>query len=62
MYRVTQTRYKAASSTLFGDSPSGKRIPLLIGLWDLARNGSQHAREKAARVFCDAEEPRATTQ
>jgi hypothetical protein len=47
---------------LLGDSPAGKDVPLLIGRRELARDGCQHASEKAASVFCDAEEPRATTQ
>src|SRR5437588_9526884 len=61
MHRVAQSRNEAASSPLFGDCPAGKLVPLLIGRWELARDGCQHACEKAASVFCDAEEPRATT-
>jgi hypothetical protein len=62
MYRVAQSRDEAASSPLLGNRPAGKRVPLLIGLWKLARDSCQHACEKAASIFCDAEEPRATTQ
>src|SRR6266704_2452676 len=62
MHRVAQSRNEAASSPLFGDRPAGKLVPLLIGRRELARDGCQHACEKAASVFCDAEEPRAATQ
>jgi hypothetical protein len=62
MYWVAQAWDEAANSVLLDDSPAGKRIPLLIGLWELARDGRQHASEKSPSVFCDAEEPRAATQ
>src|SRR5712692_853203 len=62
MYWVAQARDEAACSALLDDCPTGKRIPLLIGLWELARDGCQHASEKSASVFCDAEKPRAATQ
>jgi len=62
MYRVTQAWDEEASSALFDDSPASKRVPLLIGHRELAINGYQHASEKSASVFCDAEEPRAATQ
>src|SRR5712691_9225558 len=62
MYWVAQAWDEAASRALLDDSPAGKRVPLLIGLWELARDGRQHASKKSASVFCDAEEPRAATQ
>src|SRR2546430_8254219 len=52
-YTTLFRSYKAASSALLDDSPSGKRIPLLIGLWELARDSRQHAREKSASIFCE---------
>ena len=55
MYWVAQAWDKAASSALLDDSLTGKRVPLLIGLWELARDGCQHASEKSASVFCDTE-------
>src|SRR5215472_3657618 len=62
MHRVAQSWDKAASSALLRDRPAGKHVPLLIGHWERARDGCKHASEKAASVFCDAEEPRSATQ
>src|SRR5947209_19871167 len=44
MHRVTQSGNEAASSPLLGHCPSGKCVPLLIGLWELARDACQYAR------------------
>src|SRR5947208_12952363 len=47
MHWVAQSRNEAASSPLLGHCPSGKRVPLLVGLWDLARDACPPVGHKA---------------
>src|SRR5579885_1852893 len=62
MHRMSQPWHEAVRSLLFRDRPPGEVIPLFIVLWKLAFHTCQHARKKAAGVFCDAEEARAASQ
>src|SRR5438067_682007 len=55
MHRMAQAGDEAASGPLLSDCLAGKRVPLLIGLWKLTCYGGQHASEKSASIFCNAE-------